>query len=410
MKGFLSRKKGIALVSVILLMAILSILGLALLNVSLFETKVSVKDAKKLEAYYLAKSGAYSTAKKLMLPSSDTLVDSFLSAGVADSQETALGGGKFKVKVTKIDVPNQSPKLKIESIGIIPYLSSTIEQKETVVLEKINLFNRAIFASGNINNASNSYINGDIEARGTIANKLPPQVNSSAIIIENSPRTYPGPVLPNTIEFENKIGINETEFPGIFDAVTNPHMPNHPALYSKWEVDSNLTVRDNNTYVSPNIRYGNYKYNELEIKSSRKLTFDISKDMRIYVNSFNALNAELEVKSTSGTQGKLYIYVDSNFKFYGNIISPPETFYLIAADGANIEMQTGNQVFNGYIYAPGANLDYKSGTYSGAIVCNNMSLGSSGSISYNGTGISNIIPESLGLNSFGYKMGLWGKN
>jgi hypothetical protein len=49
--------KGSALVTVIMMMVVLTILGLALLNVSLAETKHSVLQERKIQAHYLARSG-----------------------------------------------------------------------------------------------------------------------------------------------------------------------------------------------------------------------------------------------------------------------------------------------------------------------------------------------------------------
>jgi len=61
-RSILQDKKGSALPLVIILIPILVILGVTLLNISLFEVKQAVYQEKKLQAHYLAWSGADATA------------------------------------------------------------------------------------------------------------------------------------------------------------------------------------------------------------------------------------------------------------------------------------------------------------------------------------------------------------
>lgn len=404
MKRYLRNNKGAALILVMILLLVTTILGLSLLSTGLYENKSSIVEKKHSEAYYIAKSSVDSAARYLMDPANGAYVKSLIDAGPVESDPIALGNGTFTMTVSEYNLPNQVPRLRIESFGTVSNASGTITEKESLLIEKITLFTKAIFASGDINNASNSYVEGNVEAGGVVAIKDVAHISIQPPI-EHSTRRYPDSVMPNTDSFETKFGTNDAEYPGVFDATLNPHMPDHGNL----SVNNNLTILDNIDYANPNNRYGNYKYNQMTINSSTKLTFDISQDLRIYVKTFSANNAEIEVKSSSGPQGKLFIYVEDSFAFKGDILSQPETFYIIAANNSTISMQTGNEVFNGYIYAPKSNMEYKSGTFSGAIICNNMTLSSGGTVTYDGTGITNMIPETVGLDSFGYSKGLWGK-
>lgn len=405
---WLKNEKGAALVYVMLTLVVLSIFGAALLNVGLFETKVSILEKTHMEAYYLAKTGAAATAQFLSNPANATQVDSLLRAGSVESSATTLGNGSFKVRVSPYNLPNQVPRLRIEATGSVVYPDGVVTEKESVLLDKNILFTKAVFASGNVINATNSLVNGEVEAVGTVSNTGISYITQQPVI-EHSTRSYPDPTMPNTPEFEMKFGSNELEFPGVFNISTNPHMPNYPKTAGMLDVSSNLTIQDNSDYPLRNNQYGNFHYASLTINSSKTLYFDIQKDIRIYVDAFYANNANIEVMTSGATQGKLFIYVKNSFYFKGEILSPPETFYLIGEPGSAIEMQTGNQVFNGYIYAPKSNVDYKSGTYSGAIICHDLTLSSGGTVTYDGTGTLTLMPELIGLNSFGYKVGLWGK-
>ncbi len=404
MRKSILNNKGSAIVYVLVAIVILTVLGVTLLNTGLFENKVSIVEKNNMEAYFIAKSGALATAKHLMKPSNHAYVQSLIDAGTIESSETTLGSGSFKVKVSEYNISNQVPRLRIEATGTVIYQSNPITKTESVLIDKITLFTKAVFATGNVVNATNSLIDGEVEAGGFITNAGLPYIANQPPI-QYSPRRYPDPVMPNTDAFEVAYGQDEVEYPGTFNVSTNPHMPTHTNL----NVTNDLTILDNSEYANINNRYGNYRYEYMSISSSTRLTFDISKDMRIYLKDFDANNAEIEVKSSSATQGKLFIYVENSFTFKGDIISAPETFFLIAANNSNISMQTGTQVFNGYIYGPKSNMEYKSGTYSGAIICDNLSLSSGGEVRYDGTGITHMIPEDIGLQSFGYTMGLWGK-
>jgi Tfp pilus assembly protein PilX len=55
------KNKGSALIAVIMIMVVMTILGMAILNISLSETKQASNEDKKMQAHYLARSGAEAT-------------------------------------------------------------------------------------------------------------------------------------------------------------------------------------------------------------------------------------------------------------------------------------------------------------------------------------------------------------
>lgn len=62
MKKSIHEEKGAALAMTLIVMLVVSILGLIVLQVSVAETKFSVRDKNRIEAYYIAKSGVEATA------------------------------------------------------------------------------------------------------------------------------------------------------------------------------------------------------------------------------------------------------------------------------------------------------------------------------------------------------------
>ena len=55
------KNKGSALIVVLMVMAVMAILGVSILNISLSQTKQAAYEDKRIQAHYLARSGAEAT-------------------------------------------------------------------------------------------------------------------------------------------------------------------------------------------------------------------------------------------------------------------------------------------------------------------------------------------------------------
>lgn len=119
--------KGFALIVVIMVMAIMTILGTAILNISLSETKQASYEDKRLQAHYLARSGAEATLSAW----EDAAIGSKPSGGCSpvylnnlnefDDDSTNMIG-KFEVTVTNPD----SVTTRIASVGTVGNVQQTV--------------------------------------------------------------------------------------------------------------------------------------------------------------------------------------------------------------------------------------------------------------------------------------------
>ncbi|MHB1483950.1 MAG: DUF7305 domain-containing protein [Saccharofermentanales bacterium] len=107
MKSKIKGKNGSALLSIIIVAAILVTLGISILGMNLAETKFSVASEKNLQAEYIAKSGA-DIAAKYMKDHPEEVSASFTGY--------PTGNGTFDAYVTATDNPNVK---KIVSTGYI---------------------------------------------------------------------------------------------------------------------------------------------------------------------------------------------------------------------------------------------------------------------------------------------------
>lgn len=130
----MKKKKGAALVIVIMVTAVLMILGTAILNVSLSESKQASFEDKKIQAHYLARSGADATLNawenSTTKPSGTSTVylnssNEFITTNTAPPNAI----GKFDVTVA---VPTGTDTV-ITSVGTV----GTVTQTVTVTIKNI---------------------------------------------------------------------------------------------------------------------------------------------------------------------------------------------------------------------------------------------------------------------------------
>jgi type II secretory pathway component PulK len=101
-------EKGSALITVLIVMGVLTVLGAALLHYSLTDNLQVINDEKRMQAHYLARSGAEAVADYIM--KNPDGVDELLGK---KTESVELGEGTFQVEVTKRD----NGELLIESTG-----------------------------------------------------------------------------------------------------------------------------------------------------------------------------------------------------------------------------------------------------------------------------------------------------
>src|SRR5690554_1691703 len=97
MKKYLKNRNGGALIMVILVMLILTILGSAVLRIAAAENIFAAKNEDKLQAHYIARSGAVAVAEYMI--QLGEIPDGFV--GNTSSTNYQIGGGEFTVSINK---------------------------------------------------------------------------------------------------------------------------------------------------------------------------------------------------------------------------------------------------------------------------------------------------------------------
>lgn len=130
------KNKGSALIIVIMVMTIMTILGAAILNISLSETKQASYEDKRIQAHYLARSGAEATlsawedADNDNKPSGECNPVYLNNLNQFDNVQSSNMIGEFKVVISPV---NQGKDTVITSVGTV----GNVKQTVTVTLKTI---------------------------------------------------------------------------------------------------------------------------------------------------------------------------------------------------------------------------------------------------------------------------------
>jgi hypothetical protein len=173
MKNKSNNENGSALAMVLIIMVVLMILGTALLSISLAENKFSIKNEDKLQAYYIARSGAQSVAEYLVKGENAALV-----LNKSSEEETLITGGKYQVTVS-YPIAGNTKVVDVTSIGTFKDVSQTsiIRLEETNV--GLGMFEHTIFAYDGVGMSSGNSVN-NVAIVGSISSNGPITVNSSS--------------------------------------------------------------------------------------------------------------------------------------------------------------------------------------------------------------------------------------
>lgn len=128
-RNLISNNKGMVLVLVVMIMAVLMLLGTALMAVGISESKMSSLEENHLKAHYIAQSGVDIAAKYIM-DNPQQAVTLFLNKSTAITGN--LGAGTFSAALS-----GDTTKMKITSVGVL----SSENARETVYLELASIAN-----------------------------------------------------------------------------------------------------------------------------------------------------------------------------------------------------------------------------------------------------------------------------
>lgn len=333
--------KGFALVLVIVTLAVLSILGVALLSRSLSETREVAYQEKKIQAHYIARAGADAVATNIIINHDRDMLDALethVNTNIS-SDDNIFAEGSFDVK-TKFN----NGIIYIESVGEVPNnVFGTVTS--TVKLELYNLQNRAIIAVGNYDLDALKALSGDVE--------------STAGVVSG----FPGPIgwVPEEGKKFNQTGryLPPVSVPTDIDPYEDP-LNSDPSPHP-------FDVPNNTTVTLP----GSKEYSKITVGNNGVLQIDTSG------GNVEIITGVLDVKGgvdviggnqaiffiTSSSEHSTFKTSDTGTNPVGEAAEAAEAnkLFLFLDTGVFLNVSTGGRDFYGYIYGPSATVNLTSG-------------------------------------------------
>lgn len=353
-------KKGAALVMTLIAILIAAILGAVVLELSLFESKNAARNLKRMQAYYLAKSGVEATAAWIVNPANDgeSIIDK-------TSSRKNFGKGSYFVEVIKKDTSTIHIKATATVDGVNNTAAMSIIDDGTSL---VGIFKYAIFGITLVSYGGNATMyNGGVIATGDGT------LDSHGENVK---------VIPT------ETGVDAKFPPFIF-----PQQPTNS--------DDNLSFNRNGQSITIT---GDLKvYNSITLGNG-DLIFDtgINPDsiMRVVVNELNLRNGSVIIQGS----GKVFLYVkniNGGIKSNMNASGSPSKLFVFLDKGCLLNFE-GNRVFKGYIYGPdkGTKIDLAGcGEFEGAVIADAIYNFGSTEFTYSNEG-AELPPDALETQRF----------
>jgi type II secretory pathway pseudopilin PulG len=317
------------LAMVMMVMVVLTILGMALLSLSVAETKQVSNQEKRMKAHYLAQAGADSVAEHIIdNPSSINALNGKKSA---PNSSLSNVNESFEVEVTELG----NGTIELKSIADVRGVKDTA----TLSLSKLtalDVFKHVVFSNGNLDISGMDEVTGDIGTNGTIT-------------VGNADRG------PDDQNFE--------------DLDWHLDAPDFPTLTPQSYNDEDTISADG-------------EYSTIETNPSSTLTFVTTPGNKLRIVVANLLiKGNIEVTG----EGTLELYIKNSAEFQTPRLvndGDPNKVLIFLADGSTLRLSSGME-FMGYIFGPGADITEWSGAkITGAVVANNFSANGNPSLHY----------------------------
>ena len=376
-------KKGSALLSVMIMTAILTIFGLIILNVSFAETNYAVYVEKNSQAHYIARAGADAMAAYLR-DNPDELSQLVLSTNTTPATGE-IAGGTFHVTVTELTSGHVFLRSESE------YLDAPKTVVTLVLSRSFGGFDHALFSDDPLSlGSSQSVIYGDVATNSNHDNSL-----GSNTIVNGGLFFGPGTVIEAdggiTAVKEKKIdpdrftdGIFVMDEIVPFPEIATEDFPSGP------QIDLPLDFVDTDGYytdINKSIIFNTGEGSKLMVRVD---TIDLKG------------NDTIVVTGAEGNGGELHILVTNKINISGTstigVLNGAKVF--IYYNGTEPAVLNGGGHFEGILYAPDANVTWNGGANTvmeGSIVAKKVDMASSqielkydGGFDYMGLAINDI--------------------
>lgn len=329
--------KGSTMIVVLLVMVVLMILGVVIMNTSVAENKFAKKNEDRIQAYYIARSGAQTVAEYIINGEGEDLI------GKTSDPNTQIGGGTFTVTVAE-DTSNDL--INITSVG--EYNGTTQTAKigiSTTGGGPGGIFQYAIAAVNSVTlaggNGNGTNVEGDLvykNASGSISLDKASYNNK----VSNDPPTHdPNLIFPEIVP---PTTYNET-YPTITSSRTINSSINAPKFVSVGTIDlggsSNLNITGDgivHMYVTGTISSG----------GNSSITVSPQAELYVYVIGNGTVHF-----SGSSTAGAIFLYAPNSLVKFTNA----QLSYSGAIIGQNVQLQNNQTIIFDSTMFNNVNLD-----------------------------------------------------
>jgi hypothetical protein len=376
MKQLFKEKRGSAIITVLIVMGVLTLLGAAILQYSVNDNLQVHNDEKRMQAHYLARSGAEAVANYIMNHSDE--VDELVGK---ETEPVELGKGTFKVKVTE-----QNPEgLLIDSTGYVDDFERTVKL-QLLPYGSHGLGDFALFCNSGLNAHNHFTVMGDgdvgtnAEDPGSIEFHNQININGKILVPNGDPNIVTGNVEIGRLA--SKVTFAIPDFPNFPKLVSNsPIRLNSDKLKIEEDGDYGSIKSGKNESLSLEIHVGD-KDNVREVvvnelTADKDLTIELVGDGRLKLYVKSLLRAGKTCNINDGSVNALTVYMGNNseiqfindgvfkgtifFKNKGNITITKMVIYghIISAGKEELVINGhNNTTINGIIYAPNGRIKF----------------------------------------------------
>lgn len=400
-------KKGIALVTMIIFIVILSVLALALMIRSISSGAVANRYAASTQAFWLADAGVQKALGELNQNNCVDFVQCQTSTACISCGNCGTGNKCLAATLGTngdFDVTMDNGNTLITSTGSFPNRTTARFQRNIQVnLSQNSPFSYAAFAQGSVNLSNNfnvdSYnsslgeygVNGNINSNGSIGSN---GTSSGIITLSN-----------NSIVHGNaSTGVNGTVSLSNGSQVTGTITHNNNITLSPVTVPSALTslASGGNLSVSgtQTLNSGDYRYTSISMDNNSILT--VNGAVRLYLTASSAMSTGNNVIINVSNGANVTIYCDGVFSMANNVTinnqsKIPQNFFLYSTyTGSNGISLANNGAVYGVVYAPNTDISIgNNGQVFGALIGKTVWFSNNDSIHYD-----EVVGNTLGAGGF----------
>lgn len=433
----IKNRNGMALVTVLVIVAVLTVLGTVVWHYSTRDVIGASRAEKKMQAYYLARSGADALAQYITTNPDNIDMDKYIDSiiGIGDSQPAKIHNdinGTFSVRIEKSE-----PGILITSTGEV----DNIKQIASLTINKdgvLPLLDAALFSSGRI--SVTSKINGDVVTNSESPNDINiswgGEINGDLII---------GPK-GDTRNIANKNFIKGDI--SSMDTMRTYELPPFPETPSDLPTRGSISADPNN----PKVINQNGYYPSISLGGSSKLTIDVGASDRIIVVDRLSIGGNADTTINYNGGGKLILFILDTFsmgnRFPANDEFDPNNLIIyykgtkdfniansykltgslyvekanllmagsgsvvghILSGGKKVTINNGSVSHVKVLFAPNAHVEMAGGGgLKGALICKSFNISNGATLKYDNSILGTFpgLVESIGSGSTHYTRGLW---